>query len=378
MGRTIAVLTSGGDAPGMNAAVRAVAKVGAARGVHVLGVEEGYDGLIDRKLRPLTSLAASPLAASPAAPGGLLRVDPSLDRAVAIGGTILGSARCARFRTPEGRAAAAQALGDVDALVVIGGDGSLTGGHLLATEHGVRVVGIPASIDNDIGCTALALGVDTALNTIVESCDRITDTASSHRRAFVVEVMGRRSGYLAMTSAIAAAADGVLLPEQSHDEASVVSAVERLILDGFARGKRRVLVIKAEGVETPCTRLVRLVESKLEGSPGGKIEVRATVLGHLVRGGAPSYADRMLASRLALAAVDAALAAPAAPELAREGEMVAWLPTVRGGLETADPYVRRFPLGEVLAETKALLDGTSAVTRWRMGLLDRVEGALPM
>lgn len=358
---TLAVLTSGGDAPGMNAAIRAVAKIAAARGARVIGVEDGYDGLVDGRTRPLTFEA-----------GGALRVDPQVDRSFSIGGTILGSARCARFRTEEGRRAARSTLDPVDGLIVIGGDGSLTGAHLLARELGVRVIGIPASIDNDIGCTASALGVDTALNTIVEACDRITDTASSHRRAFVVEVMGRRSGYLAMAGAIAVGADGVLLPEHGRSEDAVVAAVERLIRDGFdpGRPKRRVLILKAEGVEVPCTRLVRLVEERLRDAPS-PIEVRATVLGHLVRGGAPSYHDRMLANRLALAAVDAALAGAS-------DEMVAWLPTVRGGVETSDPYVRRFPLEQVLAETKALLDGTSAATQWRMRLLERVEGALPL
>jgi 6-phosphofructokinase 1 len=354
--KSIAVLTSGGDAPGMNAAVRAVAKVAAARGVRVLGVEEGYDGLIDRRLRPLTIEV-----------NGALRVDPTIDRASCVGGTVLGSARCARFRTPEGRAEAARSLDGIG-LIVIGGDGSLTGAHTIAREHGVKFVGIPASIDNDIGCTSSALGVDTALNTIVDACDKITDTASSHRRAFVVEVMGRRSGYLAMASAVAVGADGVLLPEQSRSEDAVVSAVEKLVREGFdgAHPKRRVLIIKAEGVEVPCTRLVRLVEERIKNA-----DIRATVLGHLVRGGAPSYADRMLANRLALAAVDGLLAGAT-------DEMAAWLPTVRGGIDTTDPYVKRFPMEQVLTETKALLDGTSAATKWRLALLERVEGVLPL
>ncbi len=348
--QAIGVLTSGGDAPGMNAAVRAVAKIGAARGVRVVGIDDGYDGLIERRFREL------------AAPG---RVDPAIERISAVGGTVLGSARCARFREPDGRQRAAASL-DGMGLVVIGGDGSLTGAHLLAREHGVRFVGIPASIDNDIGCTASALGVDTALNTIVDACDRIGDTASSHRRAFVVEVMGRRSGYLAMAGAVAVGADGVLLPEHGRSEAAVVEAVEKLIRKGFEGGKRRVLVLKAEGVEVPCTRLVRLVEEKLTG-----VEVRATVLGHLVRGGAPTYHDRMIANRLSLAAVDGLLAGAT-------DEMVAWLPTVRGGTETTDPYVRRFPMEHVLEETRALLEGTSVVTKWRLGLLERVEGVLPL
>ena len=362
--RQLAVLTSGGDAPGMNACVRAVAKIAASRGVSVVGVEDGYDGLIDRRFRPLTRESAEGL-----------RTQAEVDRIGGIGGTALGSARSARFRTPEGRAKAAEAL-EGRGLVVIGGDGSLTGAHLLATEHGVRYVGVPASIDNDIGCTASALGVDTALNTIVDACEKITDTASSHRRAFIVEVMGRRSGYLAMSSAVAVGADGVLLPEQGRSERELVTAVAGLVAGAFAgsQPKRRVLVLKAEGVEVPCTRLVRLVEEELKGRASlaeHSIDVRATVLGHLVRGGAPTYADRMLANRFALAAVDALLDGAT-------DEMVAWLPTVRGGAETSDPYVRRFPLSLVLSETKALLDGTSAATRWRLQLLERAEGVLPL
>jgi len=364
--KRIAVLTSGGDAPGMNPAVRAVAKIAASRGVRVVGVEDGYDGLIDGRFRPLTLDT----------PEGL-RVEPELDRFSGVGGTMLGSARCARFRTPEGRAKAAAALKSEDmGLIVIGGDGSLTGAHLLAKEHGVRFIGIPASIDNDIGCTASALGVDTALNTIVDACDKITDTASSHRRAFVVEVMGRRSGYLAMSSAVAVGADGVLLPEHGRSEEAIVAAVEKLVHGAFdgARPKRRVLVIKAEGVDMPCTRLVRLVEERMRGRETiteASIDVRATVLGHLVRGGAPTYADRMLANRFSLAAVDALLDGAT-------DEMVAWLATVRGGTETTDPYVRRFPMDQVLAETKALLEGTSVATKWRLQLLERAEGVLPL
>jgi len=359
--KTLAVLTSGGDAPGMNAAVRAVVKVAAARGVRAFGVEEGYDGLIDGRLRELTVKTTSGL-----------HVTPEIDRVYGLGGTVLGSARCKRFRTPEGRAQAAKTLDGFEGLVVIGGDGSLTGGRMLAKEHGIRVMGIPASIDNDIGCTGAALGVDSALNTIVDACDRIADTASSHRRAFVVEVMGRRSGYLAMAAAVTVGADGVLLPEHGRSEDAIVSAVEKLVRSGFdgSRDKRRVLVLKAEGVEIPCTRLVRLVEEKLKDREPA-IDVRATVLGHLVRGGPPTYQDRMIGNRLGLAAVEALLAGAS-------DEMVAWLPTVEGGIKTGDPSVRRYPLEQVLAETAALLDGTSIVTKWRLGLLEKVEGVLPL
>ncbi len=360
--KTLAVLTSGGDSPGMNAALRAMVKISAARGVRVLGVRDGYDGLIDGAMRELT-------VASSHAPGGLA-ASHEVDLFGNEGGTLLGSARCARFREASHRVTAAERLRSIDGLIVIGGNGSLTGAHYLAKECATPIVGIPASIDNDIGCTSTALGVDTALNTIVESCDRIGDTARSHRRAFVIEVMGRQSGYLAMASAIAAGADAVLLREQGRTEDQIIDAVAEKIRESFSldRDRRRVLIVKAEGVEVPCTRLVRRVEEKLAPTLHG-VEIRATVLGHLVRGGRPTYQDRMIAGRLALAAVDAVLAG-------ETDQMMSWMPPVPGGVATGDPAVFRFSLDEVLRETEALLDGTSPVTRWRMKMIDTVEGAL--
>ena len=201
--KSLAILTSGGDSPGMNAAIRAVVKVAAAKGLRVVGVEQGYEGLIDGGFRELTRASQDSAGRVPTA---------EIDAMAGAGGTMLGSARSARFREPDGRAQAAHNLRGIDGLIVIGGNGSLTGAHLLSQEHGAtRVVGIPASIDNDVGCTSTAIGVDTALNTIVQSCDRISDTARAHRRAFVVEVMGRQCGYLAMASAVAAGADAVRL-----------------------------------------------------------------------------------------------------------------------------------------------------------------------
>lgn len=358
----IAVLTSGGDAPGMNAAIRSLVKVAASRGVRVLGVMEGYDGLIDGRFRELTVPAGG-------TPHGLA-AHTEVDLMGNEGGTMLGSARSARFRTPEGRAAAAANLAAVDGLLVIGGNGSLTGAHLLARACETPIVGIPASIDNDVGCTATALGVDTALNTIVESCDRITDTARSHRRVFVIEVMGRQSGYLAMASAIAAGADGVLLRETGRTEAQIVASVTDLIRGSLSaeRARRRVLIIKAEGVEIPCTRLVRMVQEALEPEIPN-VEVRATVLGHLVRGGRPSYQDRMVAGRLALGAFSALAAR-------HSDTMLAWMPPVPGGAPTDDPAVFEFPLEHVLRETEALLDGSSPVTQWRVKTLAQLEGVL--
>lgn len=356
--KKIAVLTSGGDSPGMNACIRAIAKVGASRGVRIIGVRDGYEGLMHGRFQELSR------------PDGT--TDPELDFYGGMGGTLLGSARSKRFREPEGRAEAATRLREnFDGLIVIGGNGSLTGAHVLAKEHGVPVIGVPASIDNDIGCTSTALGVDTALNTIVEACDRISDTARAHQRAFVVEVMGRHCGYLAMAGAIAAGADAVLFREQGRSEEELVRAVAGVVRRGFSGGqKRRVLILKAEGVEIPCTRLVRNVEELLVAEIPG-VEIRATVLGHVVRGGNPSYQDRMVAGRFGLAAVAALL------EGATD-QMVAWSPSSKDGIATMDPSVFRFPLDQVIRETDALIDGSSRVTQRRVQMMEAVEGVLSL
>jgi 6-phosphofructokinase 1 len=360
--KKLAVLTSGGDSPGMNAAIRAVTKLAAAKGAQVLGALEGYEGLIDGNFRELTRTSSD----------GAIVIDSEVDTAGNQGGTLIGSARSSRFREKDGRAKAfaqLQARG-IEGLVVIGGNGSLTGAHALASEFGVKVMGIPGSIDNDIGCTATALGVDTALNTIVEACDRISDTARAHRRAFVVEVMGRDCGYLAMASAIAMAADAVLIRERGKTEAQLVEDVAGVISTGYARGKRRILIIKAEGITVPCTRLVKLTEERMRPELPS-VEIRATVLGHVVRGGAPSYQDRAVAGRLGFSAVTALL------EGATD-EMVGWLPPTPGGIATADSSVLRFPLDRVLTETASLIDGSSPVTKRRLALMEKASGVLAL
>jgi 6-phosphofructokinase 1 len=347
----------------MNAALRAAAKTASARGATVLGVLDGYEGLMDGRFVALGRSAAD----------GEPYDTNALDFVARQGGTILGTARSERFRSPEGRARAAAQLQrrGVSGLLVVGGNGSLTGAHVLALETGVQVLGIPGSIDNDIGCTATCIGVDTALNTIVEACDRISDTARSHRRAFVVEVMGRQSGYLAMASAVAVGADAVVFPEQHRDASALVQSLADVIRRGFSeRGKRRVLILKAEGVETPTLELVKLVEQAVKPSLP-ELVVRGVVLGHLVRGGNPSFLDRMVAARLAFAATTALL------EGATD-EMVAWQSPSPGGVTTSDASVKRFALQAVLEETERLLDGTSPVTQRRVGLMSKVEGVLQL
>ncbi len=358
-GDRIGVLTSGGDAPGMNAALRAAARVGAALGLDVVGVEDGYRGLLEGRTRALD-----------------LR---ELDEAARRGGTVLGTARSMRFATDEGQKLAATNIAAMRlrALVVIGGNGSLTGARALE-RAGIEVegapfmiAGVPASIDNDLGCTSMAIGVDTAMNTIVEACDRICDTAASHRRTFIIEVMGRDCGYLAMTSAVAAGADVVLVREVGKDEVALVEQVARAMEAAYARdqGKRRVLVVKAEGVKMDSTRLKAAVDERITKSLPD-VDTRVTVLGHVVRGGAPTAFDRLLGARLTNAAVRGLAAG-------ESGFMAGWAgPGVRRPPCSFDPYVVLSPIDEVLAETARLMDGESDLARWRKRIFEEIEPIL--
>jgi len=363
----IGILTSGGDAPGMNAAIRAATLVARAAGVDVVGIERGYRGLLDDAIVPLGASEVSTILRE--------------------GGTVLGSARCKEFHRRDVRDRARTILRQrgIGGLVVIGGNGSLTGAQLLSDpeEAGAeppRVVGIPASIDNDLGLTGLAIGVDTAMNTIVEACDKIADTATAHDRTFIIEVMGRDCGYLAMTSAIAAGADLALFPEAERDEASIVDSIVDTVLAvrQRARRSRRVIIIKAEGVSIAIDRLKSMVDARLAervpGSDPSSIETRVTVLGHVVRGGRPSAFDRLLGSRLANVAVRALLGGATQ-------KMAAWMPPVDlpeevGTRSPADPYCWLVDLGAVLAETENLLRGRSPLARWRAGAFDDIEDAL--
>lgn len=362
--RTLALLTSGGDAPGMNAALRAATLLAHARGLRVLGVRDGYVGLLAGQLSPL----------SPADVLGIVR----------DGGTILGSARCLEMHTREGRDLARARLAEagVTDLVVVGGNGSLTGALALtdAAELGaqpLRVVGVPASIDNDLGLTGLSIGVDTALNTIVEACDKIADTASAHGRTFIVEVMGRDCGYLAMTAGVAAGADLVLFPEAAQDEEAAVSAVVRTVVSARARAvpTKRVLIIKAEGVKVSPERLKHAVEARLSalGHRGSLVEARIAVLGHIVRGGRPSAQDRVMAGRLGFVAVNALL----------DGEtrvMASWAlakaPPEGARLSPHDPHCWVVDLEAVLAETRHLLDGSSPLVKWRTRVFAEIDAVL--
>ncbi|MBV8758174.1 MAG: 6-phosphofructokinase [Deltaproteobacteria bacterium] len=366
--KRIAILTSGGDAPGMNAAVRAATLIGRALGADVLGVERGYKGMLEDAFVDL----------GPHDVQGILRE----------GGTILGSARCKEFheRAVRDRARAVLAKREIDGLVVIGGNGSLTGAQYLAAPAEIgsgrplKFIGIPASIDNDLGLTGLSIGVDTAMNTIVEACDKIADTATAHDRTFIVEVMGRDCGYLAMTSAIAVGADLALFPEAGKPEDEIVEQIVETVLAirSKQRRARKVIIIKAEGVNLAVDRLKSLVDARLrERVPDAEpaaIETRVTVLGHVVRGGRPSAFDRLLGSRLANVAVRSLIAG-------QSHKMAAWMPPVElpeevGMRSPYDPYCWLVDLGAVLAETENLLKGRSPLARWRAGAFDQIEDAL--
>lgn len=276
--KRIAVLTSGGDAPGMNAAIRAVVRSGIDQGMEVLGVRRGFAGLVDGDMVPLSARDV----------GGIIQ----------RGGTILGSARSPRFRTEEGRRQALVHLAGrgVEALVIIGGNGSQTGGYALL-QMGFPVVGVASTIDNDLVGSDITIGVDTALNTALEAIDRIKDTASSHNRAFVVEVMGRDSGYLALMAGIAGGAEMVVIPEVPVSPDAVASELRA----AYARGKPHAIVVVAEGAACDAQALLehfRVHHDQLS------FELRVTILGHVQRGGGPLAFDRLLASRLGAGAVD--------------------------------------------------------------------------
>ena len=358
MRRRLAVLTSGGDAPGMNAAVRAVVLVGADLGFDMVGVRSGYQGLMDADF-----------------------VDLGPDDVVDLvrqGGTLLGSARCPAFMTREGRDAARRRLADarLDSLVVIGGNGSLAGARALTApeelgQQALAVAGIPASIDNDIGHTRLAIGVDTAMNTIVEACDKIADTAAAHDRAFIVEVMGRDCGYLAMATSVAAGADVVLFRESGKSIETLVDEVTGALVELRRKGRRRALIVKAEGVQVSAAGLKERVDEAV-AAKGLSVETRVTVLGHIVRGGRPSATDRLVATRLGHAAVRALAEG-------RTRVMASWSP---GRLpegarwSSADPRCALVDLDDVLAETARLIDAESPEARWRAQVFDRMGHVL--
>ncbi|BAU29207.1 6-phosphofructokinase [Aneurinibacillus soli] len=272
--KRIAVLTSGGDAPGMNAAVRAVVRRGIACDMEVYGVYHGYAGLLDGQLALMNA--------------------GSVGDIIQRGGTILYTSRCDEFRTDAGQQKAIEQLkaNEIEGLVVIGGDGSFRGAHKL-TEKGFPTIGIPGTIDNDIPGTEMTLGFDTAVNTVIEAIDKIRDTATSHERTYVVEVMGRHRGDIALWAGLSGGAESILIPEIEHEMDEVIQR----LMDGHRRGKKHSIIIVSEGV---CSASV--IGDQIKEATG--FDTRVTVLGHVQRGGSPSAYDRMLGSRFGARAVD--------------------------------------------------------------------------
>ena len=309
--KKIAVLTSGGDAPGMNAAIRAVARVGIGQGWEVVGVRQGYQGLVNGNFIPLRARDV----------GGIIQ----------RGGTMLGSARCLEFEKEETRVEAIRQLNceDISGLVVIGGNGSQTGAHALS-KMGYPVVGVASTIDNDLAGSDITIGVDTALNIALEALDRLKTTASSHRRAMLVEVMGRKCGYLALMAAIAGGAEAAVIPEVPTPPEKLAE----LFHDAYQRGKMHAIAVVAEGAEYDTEALINYFRQH-KSAIGW--DVRATILGHVQRGGIPTAYDRLLGTRLGAGAVEA---------LARgeQGVLVGWL---KGKVMTT-------PLEEIVGVQKAI------------------------
>lgn len=275
--KNIAVLTSGGDSPGMNACLRAVVKSALNKGMAAYGVMDGYQGMIEGKIRKMDYR--------------------DVDNIIYRGGTVLGTARSEEFKKDSGRKKAYAQLQKhhIDALVVIGGDGSFKGAMLLSEEFGIPVIGVPGTIDNDIAGTDHTIGYDTALNTVVESVDKIRDTASSHHRIFFVEVMGRNAGFIALNAALASGAEAVLIPEEVTDIKELVKQIREQ-----NKGLRSSIIIVAEGDDGGgAIDIMEKVRPHLKG-----YELRHSILGHIQRGGVPSAFDRILATRMGALAVD--------------------------------------------------------------------------
>ena len=273
--RTIGVLTSGGDAPGMNAAIRSVVRTALGKGLRVRGIRRGYQGLMEEEIIDLSARDVS----------------DTIQR----GGTILQTARCKEMRTEEGqqKAAAICKKYGIEGLVVIGGDGSFAGAQKLA-KLGINTIGIPGTIDLDIDCTQYTIGFDTAVNTAMEAIDKVRDTSTSHQRCSIVEVMGRDAGYLALWCGIANGAEEILLPEEhNYDESEII----KRIIDNRDRGKKHYIIINAEGVGDSINMAKRIEEAT-------GMETRATILGHMQRGGSPTAKDRVYASIMGAKAVE--------------------------------------------------------------------------
>ena len=298
--KCIGILTSGGDAPGMNAAIRAVTRSAIYNGLAVKGIYRGYKGLITGEIQEFKTQNVSNI--------------------IQQGGTILKTARCQEFKTPEGRKIAYETMQreGIDALIVIGGDGSLTGARLLAQEFDVPCIGLPGTIDNDLYGTDTTIGYDTALNTILDAVDKIRDTATSHERLFFVEVMGRDAGFLALNGAIAAGAEAAIIPEFNTE----VDQLEEFIKNGFRKSKSSSIVLVAESEITGGA--MHYAERVKNEYP--QYDVRVTILGHLQRGGKPTAHDRIIASRMGVAIIQALMEGQRNVMIGIENDEIVYVP----------------------------------------------------
>lgn len=319
--KRIAVMTSGGDAPGMNAAIRAVVRSAMSQGIEVYGIRQAYAGLLSGDMERLTSREVS----------GILQ----------RGGTILQTARNEEFKTAQGQRKALRRLNEhnIEGVIVIGGDGSMRGGMALHAM-GVPVIGVPASIDNDIWGTDTSIGVDTALNTILDALDRLRDTATSHNRAFLIEVMGRNCGYLALMGGILGGAEVVITPEDNITMDQIATDLE----DAYVRGKAHAIAVIAEGAAFKATELADYLNQKEVG-----FEIRLTILGHTQRGGSPTAFDRLLATRMGVEAVKRLVGGESGVMVARHGREQTTVPLDEVVRQTRPITQEYFELAKMLS-----------------------------
>lgn len=319
----IGVFTSGGDAPGMNAAIRAVTRAAISNGIKVKAIYRGYKGLIDDDIREFTTQDVSGI--------------------VQRGGTIIKSARCMEFKTPEGRKLAYENMvkEGIDALIAIGGDGTFTGARLFAQEYNVPIIGIPGTIDNDLWGTDATIGYDTALNTIMHCVDMLRDTATSHERVFLVEVMGRDAGFLTLNAAIAAGAEAAIIPER----ATILEQIEEAIGQGRRKSKNSSIVLVQEhAINGGAQAVAKMME---EAHP--EYSTRVTILGHLQRGGSPTANDRILASRMGIAAIQALLEEQRNVMIGVQNDAIVYVPLTKAIHEKKDIKADKWAAMQILS-----------------------------
>ncbi|MGN0208482.1 MAG: 6-phosphofructokinase [Paludibacteraceae bacterium] len=319
----IGVFTSGGDAPGMNAAIRAVTRAAISNGIKVKAIYRGYKGLIDDDIREFTTQDVSGI--------------------VQRGGTIIKSARCMEFKTPEGRKLAYENMvkEGIDALIAIGGDGTFTGARLFAQEYNVPIIGIPGTIDNDLWGTDATIGYDTALNTIMHCVDMLRDTATSHERVFLVEVMGRDAGFLTLNAAIAAGAEAAIIPER----ATILEQIEEAIGQGRRKSKNSSIVLVQEhAIDGGAQAVAKMME---EAHP--EYSTRVTILGHLQRGGSPTANDRILASRMGIAAIQALLEEQRNVMIGVQNDAIVYVPLTKAIHEKKDIKADKWAAMQILS-----------------------------